>query len=103
MPARASLSFEEGMRTVSCMATLALRIRVSMSAMGSVIVMARPLPARLRHAGDLAGVHQLAQADAAQTEFAQNRVGPAATPAAGVRPYLELRLALSLDDECLLG
>ena len=28
------------MRTVSCIATLALRIRVSMSAMGSVIVMA---------------------------------------------------------------
>src|ERR1700727_1037977 len=35
-----SLSFEPGMRTVSNMAELALRIRVSMSAMGSVIVMA---------------------------------------------------------------
>src|SRR5580700_12213916 len=40
MEARDSLSLEPGMRTVSNMAEFALRIRVSMSAMGSVIVMA---------------------------------------------------------------
>ena len=40
--ARDSFSFEPGIFTVSCIAVLALRIRVSMSAMGSVIVMARP-------------------------------------------------------------
>ena len=40
MEASDSFSLEPGMRTVSNMAELALRIRVSMSAMGSVIVMA---------------------------------------------------------------
>src|SRR6516165_10463102 len=40
MEASDSFSFEPGMRTVSNMAELALRIRVSMSAMGSVMVMA---------------------------------------------------------------
>ena len=34
---------EDGIRTVSCIATLALRIRVSMSARGSVIVIRPPL------------------------------------------------------------
>src|SRR5262249_40427917 len=93
-----------GIRTVSCMATLALRIRVSMSAMGSVIVMSPgPLPARLGHTRHLAGVHQLAQTDAAQAELPQDRVGPASTAAAGVGPHLELGLALGLDDERLFG
>ena len=67
------------MRTSSCIATLALRMRVSMSAMGSVIVMVvAPSPARLGHAGELAGVHQLAQADAAEPELAVHRARPAA-------------------------
>src|ERR1700689_5452745 len=59
--ARLSFSFELGIFTVSNIAELALRIRVSMSAMGSVIVMISPT--RLGHAGDLAGVHHLTQAD----------------------------------------
>src|SRR3954447_23471551 len=77
MPASASFSFEEGIRTVSCIATLALRIRVSMSAIGSVIVIAEPppSPARLRHAGQLAGVRHLPDADAAQPEVAVHRRG----------------------------
>ena len=37
--ASASLSLEDGICTESCLAVFALRIRVSMSAMGSVIVM----------------------------------------------------------------
>jgi hypothetical protein len=45
---------------------LALRSLVSMSAMGSVIVIYRSLlPARLGDTGDLAGVDKLAHADAA--------------------------------------
>src|SRR5437763_5096737 len=46
MAASASFCFEEGMRTWSCMARLALRTRVSMAAMGSVIMLMAPLRAR---------------------------------------------------------
>src|ERR1700730_6552637 len=42
MPARASFSFDEGITQSSWNATFALRMRVSMSAIGSVIVMASP-------------------------------------------------------------
>src|SRR5262245_55955034 len=91
------------MRTSSCIAMFALRMRVSMSAMGSVMVMMRlPSPARLGHARQLAGVRQLAQADTAQPELAEHGVRPAATTATGVRPHLELGLALLLVDERLL-
>jgi hypothetical protein len=54
------------MSTVSWSALLALRMRVSMSAIGSVC----RLPARFRHAGDRALVRELAQADAAEAELA---------------------------------
>src|SRR5437588_9397122 len=104
MAANASLSLEDGMRTVSCMATLPLRMRVSMSAMGSVIVIASsPSPAGLRDAGNLAGVDQLPKADPAQPELAVDRARPTAAPAAGVGPHPELGLALLLLDQCLLG
>src|SRR5690242_13813425 len=94
MAARASFCLEDGMFTSSCIATLALRMRVSMSAIGSVIVIEvlPSSPARLGHARDLPGVHELAQADAAELELAVHRVRPAAALAAGVRPHLELRL-----------
>src|SRR5579862_6718541 len=104
MRARFSLSFELGIFTVSCMAVLAFRMRVSMSAMGSVMVMASPpSPARLRHAGDLPGVDQLPQADTAQPELAVDGLGPATSAAPGVAPDLELGRALLLLDQCLLG
>src|SRR3569623_1115927 len=85
-----ALIFEKGMVTLSWYAWLALRRRVSMSAIGSVIVMVCVsfskwfravrdnatcyvsgvlLPARLGHAGQLAAVSHLAQADTAQAEF----------------------------------
>src|SRR5215831_9194312 len=93
------------MRTSSCIATFALRMRVSMSAMGSVmvIVAALPSPAGLRDAGDLAGVGELAQADAAEPELAVDRARPAAAAAPRVGPHLELGRALLLLDERLLG
>src|SRR5580704_6089377 len=100
MEASDSFSLEPGMRTVSNMAELALRIRVSMSAMGSVIVMAR-LPAGLRHAGDLAGVHHDAQADPAQPELAVDCLGPRTPLAPGVAPDLELGCALLLLNQSL--
>src|ERR1041384_6268288 len=90
--ARASFTLELGMRTSSCIAMFALRMRVSMSEMGSVIVIGRlPSPARLRDAGDLPGVHELAQADTAQAELPVHGVRPAAPLAAGVGTDLELR------------
>src|SRR5579883_2292501 len=102
--ARFSFSFEEGIGTDSCIATLALRTRVSRSAIGSVIVIAGLLsPARLRHARDLPGVDQLPQADAAQPELAEHGPRPAATLATRVPPHLELGLFGLLDLERLLG
>src|SRR6266480_6992874 len=105
MSASDSLSFEPGIITVSCMATLALRIRVSMSAIGSTMVIVAVLlsPARLGHARDLAVVHHLPKTDPAQPELAEHGLGPAAPAAPGVGPDLELGLALLLLDECLLG
>src|SRR5437867_746931 len=109
MAASASLSFDEGITTSSCMATFPLRIRVSMSAMGSVMVMVVPtrrpmeLPRGLRYAGDFTRMGHLPQADAAEAESAVDGLGPAASPASGVSPHLELGLALLLLDERLLG
>src|SRR5581483_5362962 len=60
-------------------------------------------PARLRDAGDLTGVRQLAQADAAQLELAVDRARTTAAAAPRVRADLELRLALLLLDQSLLG
>src|SRR5205085_8227007 len=104
MPASASFSFDEGMRTFSCMATLALRMRVSMSAMGSVIVIGArlPSPARLGDARDLARVDHLPKADAAEPELAEHGPRPTTPAAPGVGPHLELGLALLLLDQCLL-
>src|SRR5690242_5246315 len=119
------------MLTESWYAWLALRRRVSMSAIGSVMVMAvsalspprfRPasradlerssvcrvpvrvqgpapgcLPGALGHAGELAAVGHLPQADPAQAELAVDRLGPAAALAAGVAAHRELRLAGRLD------
>src|SRR5262245_64470666 len=76
-----------------------------MSAMGSVIVTARSLPSprALRHAGDLARMGHLPEADPAEPEVAVYRARATAPAAARVRPHLELRLALLLVDQCLLG
>src|SRR3954466_15913461 len=108
-----------GIATVSWYAELALRRRVSMSAIGSVIVIAWPsglsrrgsrpcgpaaleeLPGRLGDAGQLARVRHLPHADAAQAEHAVNRAGPSTTRAAGVAAHLELRLAPGLGDHRL--
>src|SRR4029450_2399495 len=98
------VSLELGMLASSWWAALPLRSRVSMSAIGSVMLMSArlPLPARLGDAGQLAGVGELAHADPAQAELAQDGPWPAAALAAGVAAHLELRGALGLGDQCLL-
>src|SRR5215218_7777157 len=100
--ASATFCFEDGILTRSCIAVLALRTRVSMSAMGSVIMVVPPSPTALRQTGDLAGVGQVAQADAAQAELAEHGAGPTTATATGVAAHLELGLRGGLVDQCLL-
>src|SRR3984957_2260173 len=99
--ARFSFNLELGIFTVSNIAEFALRIRVSMSAMGSVIVMIY-LPTRLGHAGNLAGVHHLSQADTAQTELAVHRARSTTSLTARVGTRRELRGLLLLDSKSFL-
>src|ERR1700741_4137288 len=104
MRATASLSFEDGIATSSWNAMFALRTRVSMSAIGSVIVIELPPPSprALRHAGDLACMRHVPQTDSAQTEVAVHRTRAAATAATRVGAHLELGLALLLVDQRFL-
>src|SRR4051812_31452615 len=106
MSATPAFSLLYGMATSSWYAWLAFRRRVNMSAMGSVIVMVAvgpfsswfplpdlrrscmwvELPGALGHAGELAPVGHVAQADPAQAELAVDGLGPAAALAPGVGP-----------------
>src|SRR3954452_11365412 len=96
-----------------------------MSAIGSVIMSSQPfslrskrrdeaktrsswfegtsfrLPGALGDAGQLAGVGHLPHADAAESEHAVDRAGPAASRASGVSADAELRLASGLGDHRL--
>src|SRR3954454_12841844 len=82
MRASSFLSFEEGIGTISFDACAPLRTRVRKSAMGSVIDMRSPRA--LRHAGDVAVVRELAQADTAQPELSEHGARPAAAAAARI-------------------
>src|SRR5258708_28773893 len=81
-------SFEAGMSTFSCSARLAFRIRVSMSAIGSVMDIGALLPARLDDAGDFAPEGPLPKTQPAQLELAVVDARPDAVLAAevGQRP-----------------
>src|SRR3954471_13631691 len=93
------------MATSSWNATFAFRIRVNMSAIGSFIVTARssPSPRALRHARDLPGVSHLPETEPAQPEVLVHRARPPTPAATRVAAHLELRFALLLVDQCLLG
>src|SRR5215212_6761680 len=84
----ADLILEAGISTAAWRAWSPFRMRVSISAIGSVI-MARALllPARLRHARNLAFESELAEADPAQPELAHIGAGTAAPLAAAVLPH----------------
>src|ERR1700750_1046477 len=101
MRAISRLSLLEGITTVSWAAWIPLRMRVRKSAMGSVIDMRSP--ARLRHAGDVAVVRELAQADPAQAELAVHGTRAAAAAAARMGPRGVLRRAVLTGDLALLG
>src|SRR5690349_21053452 len=80
----------------------AFRTRVSMSAIGSEMFIC-VLPARLRHAGQLAQERSLPEADAAQREPTHEGARPSAHGAAVVRLDLVLRAAARLGDHRFLG
>src|SRR5664279_895290 len=101
MRATYALRLDEGIATSWCCALAPLRRRVRKSATGSVIAMGSP--ARLRHAGHVAVVGELAQADPAQAELAVHRARAAAAAAARIALGLVLRcprLADSLGKLC---
>src|SRR5688572_1458814 len=77
-------------------------MRVSRSAMGSVCIVGL-LPGALRHSGDHALMGQLAQADAAEAELAEDGARTAAAAAAGVLAHAEPLRARLRDDERPLG
>src|SRR5436305_1388219 len=82
----------------------ALRMRVSMSATGSVMTMDAPPPSpgRLRDAGDLPRVRQLAETDAAQHESAEHGSLPSAPLAPRIGAHAELGAPPLLVHQCLL-
>src|ERR1700744_365318 len=60
-------------------------------------------PAALLHAGQLARMRHLAQADPAQPELAVDRARATALAATRVATHPELRFACGLVDQCLLS
>src|SRR5919106_6153749 len=101
MSAIAIFIFEDGIVTSSLCAVVALRIRASMSAIGSVIVIASP--ARLRDSRHLARVRELAQADATQAELPVVGARASTALAPVVLASLELRRPLLFLDQTFLG
>src|SRR5215472_7113571 len=97
------LSLEAGTSTFSCSARLALRIRVSRSAIGSLIMVSPLLPARLDHARHLAPERQLAEADPAHLELPEVSARASAQAAPPVSARLELGRTLLLHDQRSLG
>src|SRR6266508_2084946 len=98
-----SFSREVGIVAVSCSALLALRMRVSMSAIGSVSTAFSSLPGALGHAGDHARVGELPQADTAEPELLEDRARASAPVAARVGANLVALWAGGLGDHRLLG
>src|SRR5579862_6685192 len=87
MRAISVFNLEAGTSTLGWRAPMALRTRVSMSAIGSLVIPALQLflsvsPAGLDHTGDLPVQRQLAETQPADAELAQKSAGPAAAPAA---------------------
>src|SRR3990172_6506820 len=91
--ARETFILEAGISVKSCRAVRALRILVSMSAIGSV-TMVLVLPAGLLDSRQVALQGELAEADTAEREGAQESARAAAAVAAVAVPHLELRLLM---------
>jgi len=95
----ANFILDAGISQLAWRACDALRMRVSMSAMGSLIVMVVcSLPAGLGHTRDLASQGELPEADAAQCETTHEGAWPTAQLAAIVALDFESRRPLGLGD-----
>src|SRR6185436_7858467 len=95
----ASLWRDHGRSMVALRACAPFRMRVSMSAMGSVSM---GLPAGLHEAGNLPLAGQVAQTEAAHAKPPVERSRPPAERTAIVRPDLELRRPRGLHHETRL-
>src|SRR5580704_4011084 len=92
-PARCSLRLECGISARSWRASAALRMRVSMSAIGSVIMGS---PARLDHAGDFSTEREESEANTAKLELPVIAPRTPADLAAAAVTYRELRSPIQL-------
>src|SRR3954466_5774832 len=104
----AAFSREAGITTSVCPTIWALRMRVSMSETGSLMLIGVSLPARLDHAGHLALEREIAQLVASQSEFAVHAARPAgqrATVAQANRRRIARHLLqlVARDFLCLVG
>ncbi len=93
---------EEGTSTVSLFAIMAFLMRVSISAIGSVIA-SPSLPACLSHAGNLALVAELTEADSAHSVLAEHCMRPSAAGAPCVRACGILGGSLLFHYHCFLS
>src|SRR5580704_11873642 len=92
-----TFSFDEGKSTRGCLAREALRIRVNMSATGSVVI--RPsLPAGLYDAGDFTLEREASKTDTAHLKLPESSARTAADAAAIAFADLVLQLPLGLCD-----
>src|ERR1700704_3655986 len=101
----ALFTFDAGITTLTFSVACALRMRVNMSAMGSLMLIYVLLPARLDHSRDLATHGDLADLVAPQTELAE-RAARAAGHGAAVAKAHRRRVArqrLQLGAGLLLG
>src|SRR5579863_9418333 len=101
MRAISVFSLEAGTSTLGWRAWIALRTRVSMSAMGSLVIvlLLQFLPTGLGHAWNLAVQGELAEAQTANAELPQESARPSAAPAAVAVPAWQFgntRLPLGL-------
>src|SRR5476649_1618422 len=83
----ARFTFDAGITTLTFSVACALRMRVNMSAMGSLMLIYALLPARLDHSRDLATHGDLADLVAPQTELAERAARAAGHGAAVAQPH----------------
>src|SRR5947207_13200465 len=98
-----ALSLLAGRSTRWCLAATALRMRESMSEIGSVILASSCLPGALGHTCDVAFQCQLAEAEAAHRELAHVGARTSAQPAAVTQANPVLRWLGFLGDLCSRG
>src|SRR5215210_3784463 len=82
-----SFSFEDGITASTWPTIWALRIRISMSAIGSLMLIDLSLPACLDHAGDLALERKVAELIPAEAELAVHAARPTGQRAAVAQPH----------------